>query len=127
MAKKGPMPNFETIDEYIDHQPIQAQEKLKLIRILIHEIAPDVEEKLNSKIPTFNLFGSTKSDHQIMMAAYAKFISFYPFPGTIDAFKDELIDHKTGKGTIQFPYAEKLPIDLIKKMILFRMNENKDR
>lgn len=126
MAKKGPMPNFETIDDYINYQPIHAQEKLKQIRNLIHEIVPDVKEKLNYKIPSFNLVGSNKLDHQIMMAAYAKFIGFYPFPGTIEAFKEKLKNYKLGKGSIQFPYSVELPTALIKEMILFRAKEIKN-
>ena len=123
MAKKGPMPNFETVDDYINHQPSHAQEKLKQIRNLIHEIVPDVKEKLNYKIPSFNLVDSDKSNHQIMMAAYAKFIGFYTFPGTIEAFKDKLKNYKQGKGSIQFPYSDELPTAMIKEMILFRIDE----
>lgn len=123
MAKKGPMPSFETIDEYIAHQPKEAQEKLQELRAIIKEAAPDVIEVLNYKVPSFTLVSGGKRDQQIMMAAYAKFIGFYPFPTTMAAFADELKEYKQGKGSVQFPLGKKLPTDLIKKMVQFRREE----
>jgi uncharacterized protein YdhG (YjbR/CyaY superfamily) len=40
MAKRGPMPNFETIDDYIANQPEQAQKVLSELRSIIKEAAP---------------------------------------------------------------------------------------
>lgn len=123
MAKKGPMPNFKTIDDYIDHQPAAAQDKLKEIRAIIHQVVPETEEVLNYKIPSFTLVPGGKRDQQIMVAAYAKFIGFYPFPTTMEAFSDQLKDYKQGKGSVQFPLDKPLPKKLIKEMIKYRHDE----
>lgn len=123
MAKKGPMPDFETIDDYIAHQPKMAQEKLQEIRSIIHEVVPETEEVLNYKIPSFTLVPRGKRDQQIMVAAYAKFIGFYPFPTTMAAFSDELKDYKQGKGSVQFPLDKPLPKELIKEMVKYRHDE----
>ncbi len=123
MAKRGPMPNFNTIDDYIDAQPALAREKLEELRALIKEVVPDAEEILNYKVPAFNLVPGGKRDQQIMMAAYAKFIGFYPFPTTMEAFESELSDYKKGKGSVQFPLNKALPKDLIKRMVRYRADE----
>jgi len=117
------MPNFNTIDDYIDAQPALAREKLEELRALIKEVVPDAEEILNYKIPAFNLVPGGKRDQQIMMAAYAKFIGFYPFPTTMEAFESELSDYKKGKGSVQFPLNKALPKDLIKRMVRYRADE----
>jgi len=123
MAKKGAMPNFETIDDYIANQSEEAQNKLQELRNIIKQAAPDAEEVLNYKIPCFNLVPNGKRDQQLMMAAYAKFIGFYPFPTTMAAFSAELKEFKQGKGSVQFPLDKPLPKDLIIEMVKYRREE----
>lgn len=123
MGKKGSMPNFGTIDDYIADQPKEAQKVLHELRSIIKEAAPDAIEILNYKVPSFILVPGGKSNQQIMMAGYAKFVGFYPFPTTIAAFSDELRDYKQGKGSVQFPLNKPLPGELIIRMVKFRKNE----
>lgn len=123
MAKRGPMPNFETIDDYIANQSEEAQKKLRELRAIIREAAPDCLEVLNYKVPSFTLVPGGKKDQQIMMAAYAKFIGFYPFPTTMAHFAEELKDFKQGKGSVQFPLNKDLPRDLIIRMVKYRREE----
>lgn len=123
MAKKGPMPNFETVDDYIAHQPEAAQKMLQELREIVLEAVPDAEEVLNYKVPSFTLVKGGKRDQQIMMAGYAKFIGFYPFPTTMEKFSDELKGYKQGKGSVQFPLNQSLPKELILRMVKFRYEE----
>lgn len=123
MGKKGPMPNFETIDDYILHQPKEVQKKLQELRNIIRETAPDCTEVLNYKVPSFTLVPGGKRDQQVMIAGYAKFVSLYPFPTTMEKFSKELSGYKQGKGSVQFPLDQPLPKALIKKMIRFRQAE----
>lgn len=123
MGKKGPMPNFRTIDDYIDNQPKEAQKILQELRRIIKEAVPDAIEILNYKVPSFTLVPGAKRDQQIMMAGYAKFVGFYPFPTTMAEFSDELNDYKQGKGSVQFPFNKPLPKDLIIRMVKFRKEE----
>lgn len=117
------MPNYETVDDYIADQSTQAQASLQELRTIIKEAAPDAVEVLNYKVPSFTLVPSGKRDQQIMIAAYAKFVSFYPFPTTMEAFSDELKEYKQGKGSVQFPFDKPLPKDLILRMVQFRKEE----
>lgn len=123
MDTKGKMPNFETIDDYIANQPKETQKVLQELRSIIKEAAPDAIEILNYKIPSFTLVPEGKSDQQIMMAGYTKFVGFYPFPTTMEKFSDELKGYKQGKGSVQFPLEKPLPKDLIIRMVKFRKEE----
>ncbi|WP_093026075.1 iron chaperone [Pustulibacterium marinum] len=123
MAKRGPMPSFATIDDYIAQYPKEIQDKLQELRAIIKEAAPDAEEMINYKVPSFTLVPNGKRDQQIMMAAYAKFIGFYPFPTTMEAFSDDLKAYKQGKGSVQFPYDKPFPKALIQQMVRFRKKE----
>jgi uncharacterized protein YdhG (YjbR/CyaY superfamily) len=123
MGKKGSMPNYETIDDYIANQPPEVQKVLQELRNIIKEAAPDATEILNYKVPSFTLVEGGKRDQQIMMAGYAKFVGFYPFPTTVAAFSDELKEYKQGKGSVQFPLNKPLPKELIIRMVKYRKEE----
>ncbi|WP_292944549.1 DUF1801 domain-containing protein [Olleya sp. UBA1516] len=123
MEKKGPMPTFKTIDDYIDSQVLEAQSILRDLRSLIKEAVPETVEITNYKVPSFTLIPKVKPQQQIMIVAYAKHISFYPYQATVDHFSDQLKDLEVGKGTVKFPLNKPLPKDLIKRMVIFRKEE----
>jgi len=121
MGKRGPMQSYKTIDDYIAAQTPEAQRILKELRSIIKKAAPKVIELENKKAAIFALVPDAKRDQQIMMSAYKNFVSFYPFPETVEHFKDELGNYKLGKGAIQFPFEATIPKDLIAKMVKFKM------
>lgn len=112
---------IETIDEYIRIFPPEIQNILQKIRETIREIVPEAEEAIHYGIPTFRLHGNL-----VHFAAYRNHIGFYPGPSAIDAFRRELSTYKLSKGTIQFPIDEPLPFDLVKKIVQYRVKENKE-
>ena len=123
MGKKGPMPSFKTVDDYIDSQSKEAQIILQKLRSIIKEAVPEVVEIENYKVPSFTLIPGKKTEQHIMIVAYAKHVSFYPFQATIDHFSDELKNFELGKGTIKFSFNKPLPKELIVRMVQFRKEE----
>ncbi len=123
MAKIGKMPTYKTIDDYISAQSADVQSLLSEFRAIIMEAVPEAEEMQNYKVPSFTLVPNGKREHQIMVAAYKNFVSFYPFPSTVEKFKEKLTGYKLGKGSIQFPLGSDLPKELIIKMVRFRKKE----
>lgn len=109
-----------TIDEYIAGFPAETQRALAEIRALVKSTAPNATETISYAIPTFDLNGR----HLVHFAGYAKHIGFYPIPTGIEAFKDELEPYKQGKGSVQFPLDQPLPVDLIRRVVEFRVKEN---
>ncbi len=109
-----------TIDDYILQFPEDIQSILTQIRQVIKEAAPEAEEKISYQMPTFYLYGNL-----VHFAAYKNHIGFYPAPSGIEAFKEELAIYKGGKGSIQFPIAKPMPFVLIRKIVAFRVEENK--
>ncbi|MDP4183525.1 MAG: DUF1801 domain-containing protein [Bacillota bacterium] len=111
---------FRSIDEYISQFPPDIQDKLITLRQVIKEEAPDAEEKISYQMPAFTLHGIL-----VYFAAFKNHIGFYPTSSGIEAFKSELSEYKWAKGSIQFPLERPLPYDLIKKMVRFKVDENK--
>lgn len=110
---------FKSIDEYILQFLPEVQEILKPLRKVIKEAAPDAEEKISWRMPTFVLHGNL-----VHFAAHKNHIGFYPGPSGIDAFKNELSEYKGSKGAVQFPIGKPLPYELISKIVKFRVAEN---
>lgn len=109
----------ESIDGYISNFPPEVQEILKTLRKVIKESAPDAEEKISWKMPTFFLHGNL-----VHFAAFKNHIGFYPAPSAIDVFKNELSEYKGAKGSVQFPIEKPLPYELISEIVRFRVAEN---
>ncbi len=107
------------IDAYIAHFPQDVQEKLESIRTLIKENAPDAVEVFSYGMPGFHLNGSL-----VWYAAFAHHIGFYPTGSGIEAFKDEISHYQWSKGTVRFPLDQPIPYELIKRIVLFRVEEN---
>jgi uncharacterized protein YdhG (YjbR/CyaY superfamily) len=110
------------IDEYIVGFPTPVQCKLKELRKTIKKAAPGAEEKISYRMPAFYLNGIL-----VYFAAQTRHIGFYPTSAGVTAFKKELADYKTSKGAIQFPLDKPLPLELITKIVLYRVNENAKR
>ena len=110
------------IDEYIAGFPKDIQELLEEIRVTIKKAAPGATETINYAIPTFILKGNL-----VHFAAYKNHIGFYPTPSGIVAFKKELSVYKGAKGSVQFPIDKPLPLDLVTKIVKFRVKENLER
>ena len=117
------IPNQEapqTIDAYIAAFPDDVQTILQHIRRTIHEIAPEATEAIAYGMPTFRLHGNL-----VHFAGFKNHIGFYPVPSGMMAFKDELAAYKQGKGSVQFPLDKPMPLDLIRRIVAFRVEENK--
>jgi len=114
---KGKKPS--TIDVYIASFPDNVQGILETMRRTIKKAAPTAEETIRYQMPTFKLNGK----NLVHFAAFKHHIGFYPTPSGITAFQKELSIYKQGKGSVQFPLDKPMPYDLVKRIVLFRINE----
>jgi uncharacterized protein YdhG (YjbR/CyaY superfamily) len=110
---------YSTIDEYIALFPEDVQEKLREVRAVIKAAAPEAGEKISYQMPTFTLFGNL-----VYFAAFKNHIGFYPAPRGIEEFKTELSVYKGAKGSVQFPLDQPMPLDLISRIVKFRVKDN---
>ncbi len=112
----------QSIDEYIAGFPQAVQVLLEKIRSTIRNAAPQAEEAIRYRMPTFTLNGNL-----VHFAAHQKHIGFYPTPSGIEEFKKELSDYAGAKGSVQFPLDRPIPLDLIRRIVEFRVRENLER
>lgn len=116
------MPTAASVDEYIKRFPAKVQVSLKKIRSTIKKTAPKAEEVISYGIPGYKYYGML-----VFFAGWEKHISIYPAPRGHAAFNKELAAYKGGKGTIQIPLDQPLPLDLVTRITQFRMRENETK
>jgi uncharacterized protein YdhG (YjbR/CyaY superfamily) len=109
---------FKEVNEYIQSFPIIQKELLTKMRITIKEAAPEAQEIISYGMPAYKFKGKAL----VYFAAYKNHIGFYATPTGHAAFKDELSIYKQGKGSVQFPIEKLLPLDLISRIVKFRMS-----
>lgn len=107
-----------TIDEYIEAAPPHAQEKLRELRALLKEVAPNAVEAIKWGAPVFE-------EKRILfsISAHKGHINFMPTGSSLTPFRDELTDYKSGKDTLQIPYDKPIDRDLIRRIAEYRRKD----
>jgi uncharacterized protein YdhG (YjbR/CyaY superfamily) len=108
-----------SINEYIAGFMPEVQVLLQQVRGTIQDAAPEATEAIKYGMPTFVYKGNL-----VYFAAFKSHIGLYALPSGNQAFAQELAGYKTGKGSIQFPLDQPMPLDLIERMVQFRVVEN---
>lgn len=111
-------PKPTTVDEYIEQAPEQAREKLRELRALLREVVPEATEALKWGNPVFE-------EKRILFAyaAYKSHMNFMPTASSMRPFLDELAALTIGKDTIQLPYDQPIPGDLIARIAAHRARD----
>lgn len=109
-----------SVEQYLSGFPEKTQVRLKLLQLLIKQISPEAEESISYGMPAYKLAGKPL----VYFAGYEKHIGLYALPSGHQKFKSELSSYKQGKGSVQFPINQPLPLALIKKIVKFRVTEN---
>lgn len=112
-------PSIASVDAYIECFSEDVQAKLQAIRATIKSAVPEAAEKISYSMPGFMYKGPL-----MYYAAFPKHIGLYPTPNGVEEFKSELSQYKKGKGSVQFPINEALPLELITRIAVFRAEEN---
>ena len=113
------MKTYKTISDYIKAAPKDSQAMLRKMHTCIRKAAPGATESIKWGMPTF-------SYHRIlvMFAGFKHHIGFFPTASATQAFTKQLSTYKTGKGSIQFPFDQPLPVSLIAKITKYRIKES---
>lgn len=119
MISKSPT----SIDEYISDFPEEIQYLLNQVRSTIKQAAPDAEESIGYGMPAYKTYGKPL----VYFAGFKNHIGFYATPTGHAEFAAELSKYKQGKGSVQFPIHQPMPLELIAQIVEFRVIENQEK
>jgi uncharacterized protein YdhG (YjbR/CyaY superfamily) len=113
----------KTVDEYINSYTGEQKSQLTKLREIIRETLPDTDEVLKWGAPA-----AIEKDGMILVvfSGHKQHMNFVVTPSTKQAFEKELSDYPTGKGSVQLSYDKPLPVDLLKKMLVYRAKEYRE-
>jgi len=111
------------VDEYILDFPEDIQSLLNLVRSTIQQAAPEAEESIGFGMPAYKIHGKPL----VYFAAFKNHIGFYATPTGHAEFAKELSKYKQGKGSVQFPIDQPMPLKLIGQVVEFRVIENQEK
>ena len=111
------MVSYKNVEEYISSFPESTQQLLSQVRETILKHAPEAVESISYGMPAYKLKGKPL----VYFAGYKNHIGFYATPAGHTAFAAELAIYKQGKGSVQFPINQPMPLDLIGRMVAFKV------
>lgn len=108
-----------TVDEYINQFDREVKERLLKLRKLIRSEAPDAVEALSYGLVGYKL----NKKPLVYFGGFTNHVGFYATPNGHDAFREDFAKYKQGKGSVQFPNDQPLPLDLVKRVVDYRKEQ----
>ena len=109
----------KTVEEYLQTFSEDVQNHLIQVRETILKAAPEAKESISYGMPAYKLHGKPL----VYFGGHKNHIGFYATPAGHEAFAKELSIYTQGKGSVQFPFSESMPLALIQKMVEYKVQQ----
>lgn len=107
------------VDSYLAQFDKEVRDRLDRLREIVRTEAPDAEESLSYGLVGYKLGGKPL----VYFGGFTHHIGFYATPNGHEAFAEEFSKYKQGKGSVQFPLDQPLPISLIRRVMQYRKQQ----
>ncbi len=114
------MKKSATVEAYMAGFPDHVQFLLRQVRAVILEAAPDAAESISYGMPGYKLCGKPL----VYFGGFNRHIGFFATPSGHKKFAQQLARYQQGKGSVQFPLDQPMPLELISSIVRFRVEEN---
>jgi uncharacterized protein YdhG (YjbR/CyaY superfamily) len=111
--------NIASVDAYIAQFQGTTKERLEQMRQIVHETAPQATESIAYMMPAYKIDGKPL----VYFAGYPHHIGLYATPNGHEAFSKEFSYYKQGKGSVQFPHDQELPVALVRRVVEYRLSD----
>ena len=111
------------MDDFISQAPPEAQPKLRELRRQILRILPQAQEKIWYGVPFYHesgeVVGFSVAKHHVSLGVGAGVLP------TERRKKLEAMGYRTGSCTVQIRFEQKIPADLLRKMLMEKVRLNR--
>jgi uncharacterized protein YdhG (YjbR/CyaY superfamily) len=108
------------VDAYIAQLEEPKRGTFEEVRRRILAVVPEAEQVISYGCPAFQVGGRRVAG----LAAFKNHLSYLPHSGTtLGSLGDELAGYEGTKSALHFPVDEALPADLVRRLVLARMQE----
>ncbi len=113
-----------SVDEYLASLPDDSRAVMAQIRATVNAAAPNAAEVIAYGMPALRSQGRFLLSYD----AYKHHYSLFPASdAVVGALGDEIRPYVAGRGTIQFPRDEPIPLDLVTRVVKARLDEVAER
>jgi uncharacterized protein YdhG (YjbR/CyaY superfamily) len=111
---------YANVDEYMATLPDDRRAVMEELRRTVREAAPHATETIAYNMPAFRL----GQHFLVSFEAYKRHYSMFPWTERmVTELGDEIRPFAVGKGTLQFPADQPIPLDLVRRIIRIRLEE----
>ena len=107
----------KNVDDYIAGYKGLTRQRLEQMRATILKTAPDAVESISYGMPAYK----QNNKPLVYFAGFAKHIGLYATPNGHEKFKKQFAPYKQGKGSVQLPHDQPLPLELVASVVRFRL------
>lgn len=104
---------------YINQFDSEVKSRLLTMRELVRSEVPETEEGIMYGLVGYKL----NKKPLVYFGGFARHVGLYATPNGHQAFAREFAKYKQGKGSVQFPNDQPLPIELIKRVVQYRKKQ----
>jgi uncharacterized protein YdhG (YjbR/CyaY superfamily) len=119
----GAKPKISSVAEYEKSVPELARSAWRQLRQAILTAAPEAEEMISYQMPALKQNGMVI----YYLATSTHLAVSVPSPKIFMDMKKEIAPFEVGKTSIRFPLDKSLPIPLIKKIVMYRLEEEQQK
>lgn len=124
------MKKAQSFETYFNDSDLDLEklERMRLTRDLVHDIYPEVQERVSYAMPGFYPKEAKKATHQLfLIMANKNWLGIYGTQGMEESDFSDFADYKLefGKGSLKIPYD--MPELKYKKLLQLIMNFNAQR
>lgn len=114
------MAKYGSVDEYMAQLPDDRRAAMEELRATIRAAAPTAVEAISYNMPALRL----NDRFLVSYEAFKNHVSVFAWSEEMLAeLGDALRPYAVGKGTIRFPAGEPIPLDLVTRIVEFRIRE----
>ncbi|MFZ1383246.1 MAG: DUF1801 domain-containing protein [Scrofimicrobium sp.] len=107
----------DDVAAYLSKSPADTRDRLNMIRQIVSNRCPRAVEGMS-----YGLLGYKLNGHPLVyFGGFQAHIGLYATPEGTETFAKEFASFKQGKGSVQFPLSEPLPVELIERVIAHRV------
>ncbi len=107
-----------TVGDYLDRFDGDVRARLDAVREVIRAGAPEAVESVAYGMPAYKL----DRKPLVYFAGYPSHVGLYATPNGHERFAAEFAAYKQGKGSVQFPHDQPLPLDLVRRVVKYRVS-----
>lgn len=112
-ATPGYTDRMDDVATYLEQFTGETRSRLELLRGMVYEQCPRATESLS-----YGLIGYKLNGHPLMyIGGFKNHIGIYATPQGHEAFAADFAPYRQGKGSVQFPLDQPLPVKLITRVI----------